>query len=252
MLIYLQDHTTLIHFMLSIMFAQPHQLGFDPTITPAPAFAGNSERQYDIQVRSKDGKVDVFRTEKILSNVGAEALRGRGTRVWRVRKLVDGLPTGDGMVLKDSWIDDDRIREGDILAKMRASASDPIQKEIFETHFLHVECHGDVYIGNHADHTGTLLRRGAQVPDDSALFSLERTKSRGAAEKVTKPPIGSGITQETRNKEDEPIEFDDKAHYRIVFKEVATGIDSLVSGPEIVVYLRQVLLGKLLFFVVRP
>jgi hypothetical protein len=47
-------------------------------------------------------------------------------------------------VLKDTWIDSDRTREGNILASLHAAANDE-DKQLVEKHFLTTICHGDVW-----------------------------------------------------------------------------------------------------------
>ena len=88
---------------------------YHPAIGGLPSY-------YIFTIRTKDAEGHFqeaqFKTVDLLSNVGAEALRGRGTRVWMVRRWVDGAETGDAMVLKDCWIDSDRTREGDIMAQI--------------------------------------------------------------------------------------------------------------------------------------
>ena len=74
---------------------------------------------YDILVhdaKSPNSEPLVFRTDGLINDDGAKSPLGRGTRVWRVKRLVDGEPdaSAPGRVLKDSWVDEDRDREGEI------------------------------------------------------------------------------------------------------------------------------------------
>ena len=73
----------MVKFFLSLLYAEPHELGWDPTIKRiSPRDVKGPAVQYDIKVG------DVwYRTQRLLSNAGAEVLRGRGTRVWEARKL---------------------------------------------------------------------------------------------------------------------------------------------------------------------
>ena len=65
-----------------------------------------------------DGTVRKYRTKRMISNIGADTLRGRGTRVWEAVEL-DGndeeVEVATTCVLKDSWVDVDRSRGGKIL-----------------------------------------------------------------------------------------------------------------------------------------
>ena len=148
------------------MFASSEKLGYDPTIRPASDPTSRIHNQYDIDVRHEDPDhkgqftTSTYRTRRLLSNIGAQAIRGRGTRVWEVAKMVevvnaDGTPAGrvpedETAVLKDSWIDDSREREAVIMKNLIDSAPAK-QREILIRHLLTVVCYGDVLIDNEKD-----------------------------------------------------------------------------------------------------
>ena len=78
----------------------------------------SGELMYNILVhdaKSPNSEPLVFRTDGLINDDGAKSPLGRGTRVWRVKRLVDGEPddSAPGRVLKDSWVDEDRDRERD-------------------------------------------------------------------------------------------------------------------------------------------
>ena len=92
------------------MFAEPHALGFDPTMTLVCGPDG--QRDYDITIRSQHGEDVVYRTSGVLFDAGSDHLVGRGTRVWKAARIDPsscevGLET---VVLKDSWVDTPRER----------------------------------------------------------------------------------------------------------------------------------------------
>lgn len=135
-----------------MIFATRVQLGYDPTIDASLCIDGR--KLFNIQVRYEDDDNQVqctsFRTDELIAGISAEAIRGRATRVWSGRELNDDRkPTGNTIVIKDVWIDTNRTREGDILAELRrdaiASGNDQLIKNC-ETSFLHVRCHGDVWV----------------------------------------------------------------------------------------------------------
>lgn len=236
------------------MFAKPCQLGFDPTMRrvaipvqgkgkgkansteiPAEDQATDAVAQYDIAVRSCDGgKLIWFRTERLVSNIGADPSRGRGTRVWTVRKLgKNRKPVGNIGVLKDCWIDHDRKREGAILAEIRTSAQTDAQKKALDKFFLTVECHGDVYIDQDLDNTHSLLRRGQAVSNHLGAYRLQLPPP-----SETKPdehllPVGSTPLVVPIVNNETIIEYDIKQHYRIVFREFGISIDKLNSAFQI-------------------
>lgn len=75
--------------------------------------------QLDIVVRASNGKDKIYRTLEVLSDFAAESILGRATRVYKAQELKNGVPYGDVVVLKDQWIDSDRIKEGDIYKQIR-------------------------------------------------------------------------------------------------------------------------------------
>ena len=84
-----------------------------------------------------------FRATKILSSYGAEPLRGRGTRVFEAFELDErGQKKGTAVVLKVIWIDNDRAREGSILAQLYVA--DAEDKKLLKTYFLTAVRDGDV------------------------------------------------------------------------------------------------------------
>ena len=110
-------------FYLTLMFAEAHELGYDPTIRPAKGLS-RSTNQWDITVHYGDNvdtsqpvdvsklRTVVLRTEKLESSIGAEAMRSRGTRVWQARIIrPDGKLDDKVSVIKDYWVDHDRLRE---------------------------------------------------------------------------------------------------------------------------------------------
>ena len=139
------------------MYAEPHALGFDPTMVPSQAPDGSV--QYDISVPSSSGEVHVYRTIGVLYDGGLGALCGRGTRVWKARRLDEaGEMVGDPVALKDSWVDQHREREGDVSSRIRQS-SVSLEREDFDLlneMLLTVLDHGDVLVSGRPDCTRSL------------------------------------------------------------------------------------------------
>lgn len=104
--------------------------------------------RYDITVRSKDGKSRVSRTVKLIACHDAKQLSSRGSRVWEVQRVECGVPVGEHMVLKDSWVFADRPREGDNYTSIRAFPRDEWERKEFDSFFLSIDSYGDVYSTN--------------------------------------------------------------------------------------------------------
>ena len=141
--------------IVALEFVSSTALGYDPTIERFKQV--DSEAVYRIQVPVKqkclDGdapKYRLFETENLLFDAGAEAVRGRGTRVWKVREVVGGKPTGPLMVLKDSFVNEDRPREGKTTKKIVESLPEGDKRRL---NFLTVVVHGDVVINDRPDTT---------------------------------------------------------------------------------------------------
>lgn len=250
----MQNHSEIVHFFLSIMFANPTQLGYDPTITTV--FYGKKQKEniYDITLEWEDDKgrdqKTVFRTTEVIANISAEAIRGRGTRVWR------GYPLDDpetSIVIKDCWIDDDRKREADILADIldaakKRDAEEPgaTYVEFVERHFLEVSCHGDVLVGSQQDNTFTLMRRGADLPVECVDLPLQRTTAR---KDIKKGPVGTVTLERDAPRRLSIKIYHRKFHYRIIFKsEVACKpIDTVNSIGRLFTLLSEALIGKFRF-----
>ena len=164
------------------MYADYHALGFDPTVTIVDEKEG--EARYDILVRSENGQERVYRTLDMLSSAGEDHLLCRGTRVWKAILLENGVETGLPVALKDSWVEENREREGHINAQIRKTAAElsrnasnfvasasfirqrskAPREDILQTidkTMMTVLAHGDVFIAGNFDRT-------KEVPGESS------------------------------------------------------------------------------------
>ena len=177
------------------MLAEPHMLGFDPSMIPIRAADGSV--QYDITVHTAQNDRQVFRTVRLLFDGGSRAIFSRGTRVWEALRL-DGLgnTVGEPVVLKDCWVDGFREREGDISARIRQSAVslDDDDRTTLGEMLLTVVAHGDVQVAGASDRA---LRVPCEEPSDVVE---EYDRFTGA---------GQGAERE-----------EGRVHYRIVYAEV--------------------------------
>lgn len=186
----------------------------------------------------------LFKTLDVLSNVGADAARGRATRVWMVEAVSrDGrrLQPPQTFVLKDNWVDSDREREGAILKEVRKSAgllTNEQGKKLLLNALLTVVTYGDVWIDHQDapdaedgfyDSTFTTEQRALIHPPGSTYVRLQTPAIRDATEKqiltVQSQARGnpySVFDQALGN--DEQVLHDPKTHSRIIFAEVCTPI----------------------------
>lgn len=175
----------------------------------------------------------------MISNIGADTLRGRGTRVWEVIELDNDGKEKEGrtFALKDVWIDHGRAREGDILEEIRATANGG-ERVIVDTYFLTTLTHGDVFVGGDADKT----RRWA-MPAISNVLEVKTTPKEFGHIASNLAPVGA-ISVDPNSKVQAAHYFSTKSHYRIVFNEVGKTIREVDSLCTVFECLRQVVVGK--------
>ncbi|KAJ3529563.1 hypothetical protein NM688_g7837 [Phlebia brevispora] len=141
---FITEHKIVVHTFLSLIYAEPHHLGWDSTIKLIEDV--NKDLQYDFTVERGDGSTAVFRSLSCISHAGSKTVLSKGTRVWRVVSLVNGVPTGEPAVLKDEWVHEELEREGTTLQEIQQyDRSDEFQGTFFKS-FLTALAHGDVVL----------------------------------------------------------------------------------------------------------
>ncbi|KAI0946838.1 hypothetical protein AcW1_010392 [Taiwanofungus camphoratus] len=245
--------TTVVHIFLSLMYASPHEVGWDPMICPIMDSKGkvlldsDGKRRFDITVRLADGTNVVYRTIKILADFGADAPQGRGTRVWEAKKLENGEECGEPVVLKDSWIDSDRTREGVLYGELRDSDTSTDFQNAMKTFIMTAICNGDVYINGEVDDTQMLMTRGQRIPRDCSKFTVQLTRP-PAAQFSHSSRLATGYhhsPEEYRGKHSAPPRvYHPKTHYQIVFKEVCKPISTVTSLATVFKLLSQAIFAQ--------
>src|SRR5271156_637438 len=104
-----------------------------------------------------------FVSSRILSDLAADRLCGRATRVFEVSEK-SGSP--QRFALKDQWIDDDRLSEGSVLEDLHAMIKSGMQNGLFDDmnltgdpvdYLLSVKVYGPVRLSNtFEDNTETI------------------------------------------------------------------------------------------------
>lgn len=205
------------------MFAEPWELGWDPAMTRV------ENGQFDITIGVDDR---IWRTEKRLSDVGADCLFGRGTRVWKARQLVDEKPCGPSVAIKDFWIEDTREREGDIYRLLHDAGAGEF--------LLNVVADGDVYVepAGFFDHTENLATMSAAIPENSKPLSLVNAFSKL---QPVNPSPGNYVFPEIpppSMAKNQP-----RMHYRMVLDEVRTPLHEWTCLSDILLALSQACAG---------
>ncbi|CAE6527898.1 unnamed protein product [Rhizoctonia solani] len=132
-----EDWRYLVRIILSILLATDAELGYDPSVVTHSPDNPGSEPVYDITIYNSNTKdPTVYRTIEIISDVGADSMVGRGTRVWSAQKVENGEPVGSVYVLKSIWVHQDRLTEHVVLEDIRA------QQPTYSKYFLTPVDHG--------------------------------------------------------------------------------------------------------------
>jgi Fungal protein kinase len=129
-------------------------MGFDPAIgtVPGAQHLENMERQYEFEVydnhddpndNSPDRKrIKKYRSIKCIADYGRIPICGRGTSIYSVRPSED--ENAPLQVLKDSWIEIDRITEGRLLEDIHATLHSDAKYQPYLQHLLEPDCYGFV------------------------------------------------------------------------------------------------------------
>lgn len=223
------------------MFAEDHQLGFDDTIVPRPTLDSTGGVQYDIEVNGT-----WYRTQRLVSSIGAETIRGRGTRVWEVKELdANKVEKSDSSILKDSWGDEKRLREELVNKKIRDTKNlDDSQSEMLQQSLLTCLNSWDVTVetlwGRKPDSTRKVMLRGQ---DAKHRGTVNVKKNLDASKRVAPKLPAKGTLSQGATIEPQHIRYGEKIHHRIVFAEVGITIQEVGSLYEAFQYLAQVALG---------
>ncbi|KAJ3545073.1 hypothetical protein NM688_g5672 [Phlebia brevispora] len=219
---FITNHEPIVYFFLSLLYAETHHLGWDPTVRVISC--SNNKPQYEYTVENVDGSTSTFRTLRLISQV--DSVQGKGTRVWKVVLVVNGVPVGAPAVLKDHWIQEEFEFEGTTLSRIQRSDNSEDFQRTFSSNFLTVLSHGGVIMRSqrhapYCDRTRQHIRNAKasklDVPLPDAGFFGPR------------PYVPSHLV----SKQD-PFLTGCRLHYRIVFKEYCTALRS--STPLSIVF----------------
>ena len=210
---------------MTILFADRSALGWDPTMTRIEEDGGT---QYDIEVHDPITRTtDTYRTVRLVSHVSADAIVGRGTRVWTAR--LKGQPSSSLVILKDYWVNSNRTREGEIVREVRSEGlrrgleSDML--EVLERHLPTVVTDGDVQISGMPDKTRLLpqITIDGSALEDVLKLSVMLFTSRD----VTKDTPGSHFSPSSYVDQfpQRILRQGPKTHYRIVIMEVGHSLN---------------------------
>ncbi|KAJ3558267.1 hypothetical protein NM688_g1024 [Phlebia brevispora] len=222
---FITDHQPIVHFFLSMVYAQPEEIGLDPTVVLL-----EDGEHYDITVFSSDAHTRIYRTLDLLSATGLEVLNGRGTRVWRAVALEAGEEVGEHVALKDTWTDPERQMEGDIYERIRAAERQEEYQADIDSRLPTIVYHGDVRSrgDNYKGLDCTPWFSTDAVGDASHPTTSRRELGRERKDHVE---LFEGVIPERR------------VHYRIVFKDVCRSLYQETSLASVFHALSQIILA---------
>jgi hypothetical protein len=129
-------------------------VGFAPTIglVSEVQLRENIQRQYEFEVHDNHDdpsdhhpdrkRIKRYRSVKCIADYGRVPICGRGTSIYSVRPSDDeGAPL---QVLKDSWIDIDRIVEGKVLEDIHTALQSDAEYQSYLQHLLKTDYYGFV------------------------------------------------------------------------------------------------------------
>ncbi|QRW10339.1 kinase domain protein [Ceratobasidium sp. AG-Ba] len=218
-----------VRITLGIIRADKVQLGYDPDFELVDASV--HPPRYDITVRSPGKLKAVYRTVKVLSEIGADNLIGRGTRVWEVQKLdSNNKPSGPHYALKDVWVHGDRPIEHETIRKITGEF--PAYSKYFLTVLDAGFVPADVNDPSQPDDTAKTIRGGflfilttvVLYPRMAKQQQPEGTESETSLTRSSRKSAGSAQYTPTLPKQGhwdpKNVNRFPRRHYRIVFEEI--------------------------------
>lgn len=193
--------------------------------------------RYDILIYDEEQGEVVFKNARIIADFGADATCSRGTRVFE---------THSGQVVKDSWIDHDRIPEGTRLKDIRKAIEADTTEGVTPgdaQHFLTVIVHGYVKVDETDDHTSKPIMRGIDLFSSNSLAILQETVttadparvSIGAIPSVMAPSVLQRVQRRDANEKKRLsplLKINHRAHYRVAFEERGVSLHDLMNFKE--------------------
>lgn len=214
-----------MRLLYTFLYSNPTALGWDDSIT-----VNGSGETKDLTYTVKVGERK-FRTFGGQLHNAAGCLMGRNTRVWNVREVLNGRGLSQATyVIKDTWTDEDRRREGEVYDLLDELPLDAEEKSYLQKVLLTKVCHADVVVDNTLDITLDL----SDIKDPHDRFDLiwggpiEDPSSFDYQREAMLPPLVSRGRM---------------IHNRIVFKEFGTPLHATDSLVQVFKSLGEVAIG---------
>ena len=219
----------MVRLISSLAYANVAKLGYDPTME---LFWTRSKWNYQITVKGIDNDQNVvtkmYKTTDTIADMSSN-LRGRATRVY---EAYEAGSSGSKVVIKDSWVDVNRTKEGDTLSELLKDASDN-EKAMFLT----VLIHGVVTVDGREDLTRDLLMNGYLVTTDPPKSNTQRERENPGNnfDALVKRMANVGIANRGRVTNATGGDHIYKASIFVILRTLKTGSqpESLVTSPDV-------------------
>jgi hypothetical protein len=236
----------MIKLVLFLSYASSEELGYDKTMRLLES------NKYEVDVGSL-----TFVSSRILSDLAADRLCGRATRVFEVSEK-SGSP--QHFALKDQWIDDDRLAEGLVLENLRAMIKSNVENGVFQDmdlarnpvdYFLSVKAYSPVQLSSTFDDNTKMIMQGHSLPDSGSSLSISFSEKNFVSSDVP------GVNSESAGHIPYPVastasilpikrsNFQPRRHDRTVFNEVGTPLHDLDNLSDLFRGLADATIGKI-------
>ncbi|KAJ3782191.1 hypothetical protein GGU10DRAFT_335752 [Lentinula aff. detonsa] len=245
---FMKDRRQLVRIFLSLAFSSRDRMGWDSTITLSHVDRFG-QRQYLIKINDQS-----YTTVDVLSDTAADSPLGRATRVWKVKDSSAKI-----RVLKDVWLESDRLEEHKIREAILADAKALNEEDGYdaqlEKRMLRPMAYWRVPVGDEEDDTGSVMldsydlgkaqmvnlitpKKPPAVPTQSVGMSMPSDKdfvsqsgtaavdqnSDGIHRSKRPRPQRTILDRVFENDTQQQASLHHRYHYRIVFEQCATTI----------------------------
>jgi hypothetical protein len=209
---------TFVTVLAQFAFAKKTTVGYDPSMS---RIVKDDVIQYTFTINKKK-----YVTTELLSDVSAQEISGRSTRVWL---CLD--PELDECVVKEQWLNYGRTPEHEVQEKILKAAKSDEKRATLKRHFFTILDHERMMIGSEPDDTRTTAMRGLTLPEKPVLVNTEDGTIIGRGTGSSKAISGSIQLL--------PPSIQHRFHYRLVLKEVATPLSKVDDVSEIFTVIRD-------------
>lgn len=152
-----------MRLLYTFLYSEPAALGWDLSMT-VHGRGKTTGLTYTVKVGARE-----FCTSGPQVHNAAVSLMGRSTRVWNAHeRLVGGGLSAATYVIKDTWTDADRRREGDVYDILDGLKLSKKEESALKGILLTKECHSDVKVDGTLDITVDL----SDLKDPGSVFDI--------------------------------------------------------------------------------